>query len=317
MPARGHGDTARRRPTLLPSGLTLTVFHHAGSDVRRHVAPLRRLKRYRLVCRAQQQAAVATPASRIGAVLWELAPGRRPNWRCLRSLAQGMPILSYSADCATAVADRSRQLGCVAHLSAPLNPVEIGHQIALAAPGDLATRWRGSAASLARYLNRVDPLSEMTRHVAAPLGPGPVADALVSRAAAWLPAPSWAVVGLDEAETPALLATWRLPVELEPAVRAVGVRVLRSGQEYCARDLSHDRRAGGAPAVAVVAFPLRCRGRSVGAVVGVDTTTSATTPSVPARVSAAIRVLFEPAAVALDNAARMQRAQGAGRSPTI
>ena len=220
-----------------------------------------------------------------------------------------MPILSYSADGAAAVADRSRQVGFSAHLSAPLNAVEIGHQIALAAPGDLATRWRGSAASLARYLNRVDPMSEMTRHVAAPLEPGPVADALVSRAAAWLPAPSWAVVGLDEAETPALLATWRLPVELEPAVRAVGVRVLRSGREYCARDLSHDRRHGGAPAVAVVAFPLRCRGRSVGAVVGVDTTTSATTPSVPPRVSAAIRVLFEPAAVALDNAARMQRAQ--------
>ena len=273
------------------------------------MAPLRHLKRYRLVCRAQQRAAVDSPASRVGAVLWELAPGRRPNWRRLKLLAQGMPILSYSVDCAAAVGARSRQIGFTAHLSAPLNPVEISHQIAMAAPADLATRWRRSQASLARYLNRVEPLIEMTRHVAAPLEPGPVAEALVSRAAAWLPAPSWAVVGLDGEGAPAVLATWRLPLELKTAASTVGVRVLRSGREYCARDLSHDWREGGAPAIAVVAFPLRCRGRTVGAVVGVDTTASAIVPAVAPRVSAAIQVLFEPAAVALDNAARMQRAQ--------
>ena len=309
MPVRGHSSTARRRRTPPLSALTLTVFHHVSSDVQSHVATLRRLNRYRLVCLAQQQVVVGTPASRVGAVLWELAPGRRPNWRRLRSLAQGMPIVSYSADPAAAVAGRSRKLGFTTHLSAPLNPVEIAHQIAVAAPADLATRWQRSRAALARYLNRVDPLSEMTRHVAAPLEPGPVAEALVSRAAAWLPAPIWAVVGLDAAGTPALLATWRLPVELETAVCAVGARVQRSGREYGARDLSGDRRVNGAPAVAVVAFPLRCRGRTVGAVIGVDTTTSAKVPAIPASVSAVIRVLFEPAAIALDNAIRMQRAQ--------
>ena len=273
------------------------------------MALVRRLKRYRLVCRAQQRAVVESPASRVGAVLWELAPGRRPNWRRLRSLAQGMPILSYSGDCAAAVSDRSRQIGFSAHLRTPLNPVEIAHHIAMATPADFATRWRRSGASLARYLNRVEPLSEMTRHVAAPLEPGPVADALVSRVAAWLPAPSWAVVGLGEVGGPALLATWRLPLELERAACTVGVRVLRSGREYCARDLSNDSCEGGAPAIAVVAFPLRCRGGTVGAVVGVDRTTSATMPAIPLRVGAALQVLFEPAAVALDNATRMQRAQ--------
>ena len=279
MLVRGRSNTARRRRTPPRSALTLTVFHHASSDVQSHVAPLRRLNRYRLVCLAQQQLAEGTPANRVGAVLWELAPGRRPNWRRLKSLAQGMPIVPYSSDRAAAVAYRSRQVGFTTHLSAPLNPLEIAHQIAVAAPADLATRWQQSRASLARYLDRVGPMSEMTRHVAASLEPGPVAEALVNRAAAWLPAPSWAVVGLDAVGAPTLLATWRLPLELAT------------------------------PAVAVVAFPLSCRERTVGAVIGVDATTSAKVPAVPASVSAALRVLFEPAAVALDNATRMQRAQ--------
>ena len=110
-----------------------------------------------------------------------------------------MPIVSYSADLAAAVAQRSRKIGFTSHLSAPLNPLEVAHQIAVAAPADLATRWQRSRASLLRYLNRVDPLIEMVQHVAASLEPGPVAEALVCRAAAWLPAPSWAVVGPDTA----------------------------------------------------------------------------------------------------------------------
>ncbi len=220
-----------------------------------------------------------------------------------------MPILSYSADPAPGVADRSREIGFTTHLTAPLNPVDVAHQIAMAAPGDLATRWHRSRTALARFLGRVEPLSQMTRHVAAPLEPAPVAEALVGRAAAWLPAPRWAVVGLDEAEAPAVLATWRMPEELEQAVCAVGARVVRSGQEFGARDLSDDRRGARAPAVAVIAFPLRSRGCTVGAVIGVDTAISKQIPVVPDNVAQAIRQLFEPAAVALDNATRMQRAQ--------
>ena len=220
-----------------------------------------------------------------------------------------MPIVSYSADLAAAVAQRSRKIGFTSHLSAPLNPLEVAHQIAVAAPADLATRWQRSRASLLRYLNRVEPLIEMVQHVAAPLEPGPVAEALLCRAAAWLPAPSWAVVGPDTAGVPTLLSTWRLPAELAEAVCAVGARVLRSGREYGARDLSGDRRGSTAPSIAVVAFPLRCRGRTVGAVIGVDSVPSVKVPVVPPGVSAVIQVVFEPAAVALDNATRMQRAQ--------
>ena len=210
-----------------------------------------------------------------------------------------MPIVSYSSDRAAAVAYRSRQVGFATHLSAPLNPLEIAHQIAVAAPADLATRWQRSRASLARYLDRVGPMSEMTRHVAASLEPGPVAEALVNRAAAWLPAPSWAVVGLDAVGAPTLLATWRLPLELATAVRSVG-----------ARDLSSGRREGGTPAVAVVAFPLSCAGAHRGR--GHRRRRDHVREGTGGPGERPVRPygwLFEPAAVALDNATWMQRAQ--------
>ena len=309
MSVRGHNNTARRRRTPSRSGLTLAVFHHASSDVKTHVAQLCRLDRFRLACRAQQQVAGGVPSTRVSAVLWELAPGRRPNWRRLRSIAKGAPVVSYSANPRAAVADRSRQIGFASHFNAPLDPVETAHQIAIAAPADLATRWRKSRASLERYLNRVEPLNEMTRKVAATLEPNPVADALVGRVAAWLPASSWAVVGPDATGAPTILSSLRLAPALQPAVSSVGARVVRSGQPFTTRDLSVDRRAGRAPAVAAVAFPLRCRDSTVGAVVGVDATTSGKIPVVPSRLQSIIDVLFEPAAVALDNAMRMQRAE--------
>ena len=134
MPVGGHSKTVQCQRGLPRPGLTLTVFHHPSSDVQSHVEPLRRRKGCRLVCRAQQQTAVGTRLGRGGAVLWELAPGRRPNWSRLKSLAQGMPIVSYSADLAAAVAQRSRRFGFTSHLSAPLNPLEVVHQIAVAAP---------------------------------------------------------------------------------------------------------------------------------------------------------------------------------------
>jgi diguanylate cyclase (GGDEF)-like protein len=229
MPARGHNRTARRRDDVLRSGLTLAVFHHSTSDVETHVAPLRRLKQYRVVCRSQQAASAGLAPKRVdavGAVFWELSPGRRPNWRRLRTIAGGIPIVSYSADQAVAVAERSRHIGFATHLTTPLNPVDVAHQIALAAPCDLTARWRQAEVPLLRFLGQVPMFTQIARHVAAPLDPMPVADALVGRVASWLPAPQWAVVGPDAVGSPALLATSHVPVELESVVCALGAQAL-------------------------------------------------------------------------------------------
>jgi len=312
MPERGHSRTAHRRDNVPRSGLTLVVFHYSTSDVETHVAPLRRLKRYRVVCRSQQEASaglVPTRVGAVGAVFWELAPGRRPNWRRLRTIAGGMPVVSYSADPAVAVTERSRDMGFATHLTTPLDPVDVAHQIALAAPGDLAARWRQAEMPLLQFLGRVPMFTQIARHVAAPLEPMPVADALVGRAASWLPAPQWAVVGPDAVGSPSLLATSHVPVELESVVCALGAQVMRSGEEAGSRDLGEERRGRPAPRVAAIAFPLRCRGRTVGALVGTDCVTSTRVPALSPRVCEALSTLFEPAAIALDNAIRMQRAQ--------
>ena len=60
----------------------------------------------------------------------------------------------------------------------------------LDAPGDLAARWRQAEMPLLRFLGRVPMFTQIARHVAAPLEPMPVADALVGRVASWLPAPT-------------------------------------------------------------------------------------------------------------------------------
>lgn len=217
--------------------------------------------------------------------------------------------MSYSANNAVAVAERSRALGFTAHLAAPLNPVEIAHQIAIGAPVDLAARWRQARSSLERYLRRVEPLSDMTRRVTASLEPGPVAEALVDRLAAWLPASGWAVVGADAVGASTIHAATGVALEIEPAVFSASARVLESGLPFASRDLSDDRHDGEVPAVAAIAFPLRSRGCTVGAVIGVDPTPSDAVPAVSSRLQATLDMLLEPAGVALDNAMRFQRAQ--------
>ena len=69
------------------------------------------------------------------------------------------------------------RLGFTTHLKAPLSPVEIEHQLALAAPVDLATRFRQFQPTLRRYLNRVGIIGEMTRAVNASMDPERVAEA--------------------------------------------------------------------------------------------------------------------------------------------
>src|SRR4029079_13378821 len=60
---------------------------------------------------------------------------------------------------------------------------------------------------------------------------------------------------------------------------------------------------------AVVAFPLSCRGRRVGALVALDRQVSAREPRFADRLLRAVRGLLEPASVALDNALLLKRAE--------
>ena len=92
--------------------------------------------------------------------------------------------------------------------------------------------------------------------------------------------------------------------------QAVGGRVIHGAEAFASRDLSHDARVPGpAPAVAAVGFLLRGREAPVGALVGLDRKASAAEPQLMAGVQEAWSALLGPAALALENALIVERAE--------
>ena len=148
----------------------------------------------------------------------------------------------------------------------------------------------------------------MVRAVNSTLDPERVADAMLTRLAAWIPAHGWLIV-IDDGQGAAIpMASRGLSPVTQSAAEAVARFVVRSGEPYAAADTSADRRLAVANGVASLGFPLTSRGRTLGAVVAVDRQPSGGEPRLGAA-QAAIEAAIEPGAVALDNAIRIQRAE--------
>lgn len=96
---------------------------------------------------------------------------------------------------------------------------------------------------------------------------------------------------------------------MEPVAHAVARLVVRSGTPFASADLSQDRSIPGGGRVAVMAFPLACRGRTVGAIVALDKQISNGQPKLSSAAMAALESAIEPGAIALDSALRVQRAE--------
>ena len=105
-----------------------------------------------------------------------------------------------------------------------------------------------------------------------------------------------------------LLADRAVTPDMEPAVLAIATWVMQRNQEFVTADLTRDARVTRPNAGAVVAFPLSCRGRRVGALVALDGQPSGREPRLSASLLRAVRILLEPATVALDNALLLKRA---------
>lgn len=149
----------------------------------------------------------------------------------------------------------------------------------------------------------------MIRAVNSSLEPERVADALLSRVSEWLPATAWTVIAVDERSGLRPMAARGLTPKAEPMAHAVARWVIRAGEPFSAADLAADGRAGAGGRMAVVAFPLVCRGRTVGALVGLDRRVSADEPKLAPAARAALESAIEPGAIALENALRVQRAE--------
>jgi diguanylate cyclase (GGDEF)-like protein len=183
-------------------------------------------------------------------------------------------------------------------------------EISLTTPGlDLATRLRVFQRALRGRIERRDALLDIVRGVNATLEPAKIAEVIVDRGATWVPAPCWAVVSSDLSGQLSVLADRGLTPEMGPAVYAIATWVMHRNHEFVTADLTHDTRVTDAAVGAVIAFPLGCRGRRVGALIGLDRLPSAREPRLSDSMLRAVRVLLEPASVALDNALLLKRAE--------
>jgi diguanylate cyclase (GGDEF)-like protein len=183
-------------------------------------------------------------------------------------------------------------------------------EIALSTPGlDLAARLRVFQRALRSRVERREALIEIVRAVSVSLEPAKVADALVERAATWIPAPCWAVVSSDLSGQMSVLAERGLMPDMGPAIYAIAGWVMQRGEEFVTADLRTDDRIKDQSIASVVAFPLSCRGRRVGAMIGLDREPSSRAPNLVPTMMRAVRVLLEPASVALDNALLLKRAE--------
>jgi diguanylate cyclase (GGDEF)-like protein len=182
--------------------------------------------------------------------------------------------------------------------------------MSLNTPGlDLSTKLRVFQRALRSRVERRGALLDIVRAVNTTLEPANVADHLLDRAATWIPAPCWAVVSSDLSGQVSALADRGLVPDMEPAVSAVAKWVMDRSQEFVSASLEGDARVRSPFVGAIIAFPLSCRGRCVGALVGLDPVRSAREPRLTVGILRAVRVLLEPAAVALDNALLLQRAE--------
>ena len=174
---------------------------------------------------------------------------------------------------------------------------------------DLASRLRPLQSALRSRLSRADVLAAVIREVNATLDAERVADAIVARAAQWLPAPAWVVYGIDNAGVRTFGARG-ITAALEPAAAAVGQWVLKHGVVCGVANAAVDERFDAvAHPAAVLAFPLECRGKTIGALIALDKAPSAREPRLGPATEQAFLWALEPGAIALDNALRVQRAE--------
>ena len=175
---------------------------------------------------------------------------------------------------------------------------------------DLSARVRGRARTLRAHLDTREALADAIRQANASLDPVRVAAWLVNEASGWFGAACWGVTAHDPQGRFAVAAESGLTAGLRPGLWAIANWVLRNGVEFSSADLSADPRAESGASGSGIGFPLICRGKVIGVLVALDAVPSTTAPALGPQLLLAIRGLLEPAAIALDNAITLQRAEG-------
>ncbi|MGE0593323.1 MAG: diguanylate cyclase [Vicinamibacterales bacterium] len=174
---------------------------------------------------------------------------------------------------------------------------------------DLAGRLKARQRALRTRLSGRDALLDAIRSAHASTDPRKVAGWLVREAGDWVAAPCWAVVATDVQGRQAVLADAGLTPEYEASLALVASWVMREGRELLAADLASDERGAPIGAGSAVAFPLLCRGRTIGVLAALDARPSASAPQVTPALRGVIGIYLESPAVALESALALQRAE--------
>jgi diguanylate cyclase (GGDEF)-like protein len=174
---------------------------------------------------------------------------------------------------------------------------------------DLAARVHHLQRERRSVLARRDTLLDLVQAVHSTLEPVDIAAHLVARAAVWIPATCWAVVAPDAHGQSSVLAEVGLAADFGPAVYGAAGWVAAHNRPFASGDLRTDPHLHIDSATAVLAFPLRARERTIGALVGLDRGVSASAPPLGSSLVQTIESLLMPAAAALDTAQLLKRTE--------
>jgi diguanylate cyclase (GGDEF)-like protein len=170
--------------------------------------------------------------------------------------------------------------------------------------GDFATRLRDFRRALRGRHRANDHIVEIVRAAARTPEPERIASHVLVLAAGWLKAPRWAVVIADSAGRLRVLARRGMDRAAGAVAVSVANWVVRQGRPFWASDVSRDARVGSKRRASVVGFPLAVRGRTMGALVGMDTVAVA---EVTAADLTAIDTVVAAAAVVVDSALTVRK----------
>jgi diguanylate cyclase (GGDEF)-like protein len=173
---------------------------------------------------------------------------------------------------------------------------------------DLATRLRQSQRALKGRLGKPETVLAMLRAAHDSLDPAKIGELVVDRAVEWFKAGSCAVLATDLDGQVVPLAGRSLSPALTTSAVAVGRWVLAHGREFATADLRRDERVSASTGGAVIAVPLRCRGRSIGALVMLERAPAATEPKLGS-IGELLSQALEGPAMALDYALTFRRVE--------
>ena len=173
---------------------------------------------------------------------------------------------------------------------------------------DLAARLRRGQRALKSRLERTESVLALLRAAHDSLDPESIGRLVVAHADEWFMAPACGVFAPDLDGQVVGLSSKGMGPALTPAAIGVARWVLAHGRELASADLRRDARASG-PAGAVLAWPLRCRTQTVGALVVAERQAAAKVPHLPPAIGQLLSVMLEGPAQALDNALRLRRSE--------